>query len=207
MVIENEELKRAPDLHAVVNMILLYQITQDMYLSRERGDHRKKLLMIDELMQQLGEIGADDPVKARVVEEAARRARKYGGSLITATQGADDYYSSKQMETAFHFSDWVFLLRQKPESIELLEANHRLVLDEAKKRLLNSLRTEPGVFSEMYVYSPMGEGVARLILDPYTLLLFSNRHEDNMAIDLRRARGMSIDQAIADVLRERGVAP
>ena len=77
MVIENEELKRAPDLHAVVNMILLYQITQDMYLSRERGDHRKKLLMIDELMQQLGEIGADDPVKARVVEEAARRARKY----------------------------------------------------------------------------------------------------------------------------------
>ena len=205
MVIENEELKRAPDLHAVVNMILLYQITQDMYLSRERGDHRKKLLMIDELMQQLGEIGADDPVKARVVEEAARRARKYGGSLVTATQGADDYYSSKQMETAFHFSDWVFLLRQKPESIELLEANHRLVLDDAKKRLLNSLRTEPGVFSEMYVYSPMGEGVARLILDPYTLLLFSNRHEDNMAIDLRRARGMSIDEAIADVLRERGV--
>ena len=162
--------------------------------------------MIDELMQQLGEIGADDPVKARVVEEAARRARKYGGSLITATQGADDYYSSKQMETAFHFSDWVFLLRQKPESIELLEANHRLVLDEPKKRLLNSLRTEPGVFSEMYVYSPMGEGVARLILDPYTLLLFSNRREDNMAIDLRRARGMSIDQAIADVLCERGVA-
>ena len=44
-------------------------------------------------------------------------------------------------------------------------------------------------------------------VDPYTLLLFSNRHEDNMAIDLRRARGMSIDQAIADVLRERGVAP
>jgi conjugal transfer ATP-binding protein TraC len=207
MVIENEELKRAPDLHAVVNMILLYQITQDMYLSRARGDHRKKLLMIDELMQQLGEIGADDPVKARVVEEAARRARKYGGSLVTATQGADDYYSSKQMETAFHFSDWVFLLRQKPESIDLLEANHRLVLDDAKKRLLNSLRTEPGVFSEMYVYSPMGEGVARLILDPYTLLLFSNRHEDNMAIDVRRARGMSIDAAIADVLRERGVAP
>ena len=187
-------------------MILLYQITQDMYLSRERGDHRKKLLMIDELMQQLGEIGADDPVKARVVEEAARRARKYGGSLVTATQGADDYYSSKQMETAFHFSDWVFLLRQKPESIELLEANHRLVLDDAKKRLLNSLRTEPGVFSEMYVYSPMGEG--RGAADPrpvHAAAVFSNRHEDNMAIDLRRARGMSIDEAIADVLRERGV--
>ena len=207
MVIENEELKRAPDLHAVVNMILLYQITQDMYLSRERGDHRKKLLMIDELMQQLGEIGADDPVKARVVEEAARRARKYGGSLITATQGADDYYSSKQMETAFQFADWVFLMRQKKESIELLGRSGRIVMDDAKKRLLTSLRTEPGVFSELYIYSPMGEGIGRLILDPHTLLLFSNRHEDNQAIDQRRARGMSIDQAIDEVLRERSGKP
>ena len=110
------------------------------------------------------------------------------------------------MEAAFNCSDWVFLLRQKPESIEMLDANDRLVLDEPKKRLLNSLRTEPGVFSELYVYSPMGEGVARIILDPDTLLLFSNRLEDNAPIDLRRARGMSIDQAIAEVLRERGVA-
>jgi len=146
-------------------------------------------------------------VKARVVEEAARRARKYGGSLITATQAADDYYSSKQMETAFQFADWVFLLRQKKESLELLDRSGRIVMDDAKKRLLTSLRTEPGVYSEIYIYSPMGEGIARLILDPHTLLLFSNRHEDNQAIDQRRARGMSIDQAIDEVLRERGAKP
>ena len=39
------------------------------------------MLFIDELKQQLGDIGSDDPVKAAVVEEAARRARKYGGAL------------------------------------------------------------------------------------------------------------------------------
>ncbi len=205
IVIENEELKRAPDLNTVVNMILLYQITQDMYLSRERGDHRKKILMIDELMQQLGDGGGDDVVKARVIEEAARRARKYGGSLITATQGADDYYSSKQMEAAFQFSDWVFLLRQKSESIDLLDQRKRIAMDEHKKRILKSLRTEAGAFSELYVFSPMGEGVGRLVLDPYTLLLFSNKAEDNQAIDRRRAAGMSVDDAITDVLRERGV--
>jgi conjugal transfer ATP-binding protein TraC len=205
IVIENEELKRAPDLNIVVNMIMLYQITQDMYLSRERGDHRKKILMIDELMQQLGGGNSDDDVKARVIEEAARRARKYGGSLITATQGADDYYSSKQMEAAFQFSDWVFLLRQKSESIDLLDQRKRIAMDEHKKRLLKSLRTEAGAFSELYVFSPMGEGVGRLILDPYTLLLFSNKAEDNQAIDRRRAAGMSVDAAITDVLRERGI--
>ncbi|WP_264293910.1 TraG/VirB4 family ATPase [Diaphorobacter aerolatus] len=140
IVIENEELKRRPDLHAVVNILLLHQITGEMYLTR----NRRKVLFIDELKQQLGDIGADDPVKAAVVEEAARRARKYGGALGTATQSADDYYGSAQMEAAFNCSDWVFLLRQKPESIEMLDRKGRLAMDEPKKRLLNSLRTEAG---------------------------------------------------------------
>lgn len=201
IVIENEELKRKPDLHAVVNILLLYQITAEMYLTR----NRKKVLIIDELKQQLGEIGSDDPVKARVIEEAARRARKYGGALGTATQGADDYYGSVQMEAAFNCSDWVFLLRQKPESIELLDRKGRLAMDAGKKRLLNSLRTEAGVFSELYVTSPVGEGVLRLVLDPTTNLLFSNKLEDNQPIDLLRQQGYSIDDAIAMVLKQRGL--
>jgi len=202
IVIENEELKRRPDLHAVVNILLLHQITGEMYLTR----NRRKVLFIDELKQQLGDIGADDPVKAAVVEEAARRARKYGGALGTATQSADDYYGSAQMEAAFNCSDWVFLLRQKPESIEMLDRKGRLTMDEPKKRLLNSLRTEAGAFSELYISSPVGEGVARNILDPATHLLFSNKLEDNAPIDELRARGYSIDEAIAELLRQRGHA-
>ncbi|WP_230976264.1 type IV secretion system protein TraC [Pseudothauera nasutitermitis] len=200
IVIENEELKRRPDLHAVVNILLLHQITGEMYLTR----NRRKVLFIDELKQQLGDIGADDPVKAAVVEEAARRARKYGGALGTATQSADDYYGSAQMEAAFNCSDWVFLLRQKPESIEMLDRKGRLAMDEPKKRLLNSLRTEAGAFSELYISSPVGEGVARNILDPATHLLFSNKLEDNAPIDELRAQGLSIDEAIAELLRRRG---
>ena len=201
MVIENEELKRKPELHAVVNILLMYQITGEMYLTR----NRKKVLIIDELKQQLGEIGSDDPVKAAVVEEAARRARKYGGSLITATQSADDYYGSAQMEAALNCSDWTFLLRQKAESIELLGRNGRISMDESKKRLLQSLRTEPGIFSECYISSPVGEGIARTILDPFSHLLFSNKLEDNAPIDEMRRAGMSIDDAILELLRRRGL--
>lgn len=202
IVIENEELKRRPDLHAVVNILLLHQITGEMYLTR----NRRKVLFIDELKQQLGDIGADDPVKAAVVEEAARRARKYGGALGTATQSADDYYGSAQMEAAFNCSDWVFLLRQKPESIEMLDRKGRLAMDEPKKRLLHSLRTEAGAFSELYVSSPVGEGVARNILDPATHLLFSNKLDDNAPLDALRAQGLSIDEAITSLLRHRGHA-
>lgn len=202
IVIENEELKRRPDLHAVVNILLLHQITGEMYLTR----NRRKVLFIDELKQQLGDVGADDPVKAAVIEEAARRARKYGGALGTATQSADDFYGSAQMEAAFNCSDWVFLLRQKPESIEMLDRKGRLTMDEPKKRLLNSLRTEAGVFSELYISSPVGEGVARNILDPATHLLFSNKLEDNAPIDELRAQGLSVDEAITELLRRRGHA-
>ncbi len=202
VVIENEELKRRPDLHAVVNILLLHRITGEMYLTRDR----RKVLFMDEVKQQLGDIGADDPVKAAVVEEAARRARKYGGSLCTATQSADDYYGSAQMEAAFNCSDWVFLLRQKPESIEMLSRKGRLTMDEPKKRLLNSLRTEAGAFSELYISSPVGEGVARNILDPATHLLFSNKLEDNAPLDALRAQGLSIDEAITELLRQRGHA-
>ncbi|MBK7592204.1 MAG: type IV secretion system protein TraC [Betaproteobacteria bacterium] len=201
VVIEEEELKQKPDLHLVVNLILLYRITRAMYETRDR----KKLLIIDELKQQLGTTGEDDPVLAQVVEEAARRARKYGGALITATQGADDYYATAATTAAFNFSDWVFLLRQKQESIELLDRSGRISMDDYKKRLLQSLRTERGVFSETYVHSPMGEGVARLLLDPHTLLLFSNRLEDNAPLDAKRAQGLPIDQAISELLQERGI--
>ena len=109
------------------------------------------------------------------------------------------------MEAAFNCSDWVFLLRQKNESIDMLQANRRLSMDDGKRRLLYSLRTEPGVFSEVYVSSPVGEGIARNILDPATNLLFSNRLEDNKPLDELRASGYSIDEAIAELLRRRGV--
>lgn len=60
---------------------------------------------------------------------------------------------------------------------------------------------------EIYAYTQMGEGVIRSILDPYTLLMFSNRMEDNAPIDALRAQGMELDDALHSVLRERGVIP
>jgi conjugal transfer ATP-binding protein TraC len=200
VVIENEELKRKPDLHSVVNILLFYQITREMYLTR----NRKKVWFIDELKQQLGDAGSNDLIMAASVEEAARRARKYGGALVTATQSGDDYYGSTQMEAALNCSDWTFLLRQKSESIELLGRNGRITMDESKKRLLQSIRMEDGVFSECYVSSPVGEGVARIILDPFSHLLFSNKLDDNAPLDELRRSGLSIDDAINELLRRRG---
>ena len=47
--------------------------------------------------------------------------------------------------------------------------------------------------------------MARNILDPATHLLFSNKLEDNAPIDALRSQGMSIDEAITELLRQRGL--
>lgn len=95
-------------------MSLLFRITSEMYFTR----NRRKLLIIDELKQQLGT--DEDSVLTLIIEEAARRARKYGGSLITATHQVEDYHESPALLTAFALSDAVFILRQRKESVELL---------------------------------------------------------------------------------------
>ena len=56
---------------------------------------------------------------------------------------------------------------------------------------LIALRTEHGAYSEVFIHSPAGNGIGRLIVDPYSLLLFSSRAEDFNAINAKRAAGHS----------------
>jgi conjugal transfer ATP-binding protein TraC len=88
-------------------------------------------------------------VLAQVVEEAARRARKHGGALITATQGADDY-ASAATTAAFNFSDWVFLLRQKQDD-RLLDRSGRISMDDYRSSAVAA--TERGVFRSVRAFN------------------------------------------------------
>jgi len=197
IVLELEELSAKKDLQTVVLLIVMYRITREMYFSRDR----KKVVLIDEAWDLLS--GA---ATAEFIEKGYRRARKYNGAFMSATQNLDDYYRNPAAKAAFDTSDWMFLLRQKPESIELLDKLGQLTMDDGMKRLLQSLRTEHGAYSEIYIHSPQGCGIGRLIVDPHSLLLFSSQPDDFNAINAKRAAGLSVSQAIDAVLRDRGVA-
>ena len=82
----------------------------------------------------------------------------------------------------------------------------QLTMDDAMKRLLLSLRTEHGAYSEVFIHSPAGNGIGRLIVDPYSLLLFSSRAEDFQRHQRQARRGLDVSAAIDAVLRERGLA-
>jgi conjugal transfer ATP-binding protein TraC len=197
IVLELDGLDSKPDLQAVIMFLLMYLITQNMYANRSR----KKVCIIDEAWALLGGGGSSD-----FIEKGYRRARKYNGSFITATQGVTDYYLSPSAEAALTNSDWMFLLRQKPESVMALEKSSRLVLDDQMKEMLLSLKTVQGAYSEVFIHGgQMGYGIGRVLFDPFSLLLVSSKAEDFEAVRLYRERGYSIVAAIEAVLADRGV--
>ncbi len=197
VVLELEELKGKKSLQAVVMQIVTYHITHEMYLSR----NRKKVMIMDEAWDLM-----EGGQSAAFIEAGYRRARKYKGSFGTVTQDVDDYYKNAASKAALNNAGWLFLLAQKKESIELLEQSKKLSMDAGMKRMLNTVRTEEGLFSEIFISSPSGAyGIGRLVLDPYSLLLYSSKGEDYQAIEEKRAMGMSVSEAIEAVLHERGI--
>lgn len=197
-VLELEELNVKKDLQSVVLLILLYAMQQEMYLANDRT--RRKVCALDEAWDLLA--GGST---AEFFKKGYRRARKYGGCMITATQSINDYFSNDAGSAILANSDWVLLLRQKPEAIEQLAASGRMAMNEGIKRLLASVRTEHGLFSEVFVFSPMGNGIGRLLVDPFSQQLYTTKAEEFTAIQKRVDTGMDLADAIEDILREKGV--
>lgn len=196
-VLELEELKGREHLQQVVLLQLIYQIQQDMYLG-ERD--RPKIVIIDEAWSLLsqGNVG-------KFIEHGYRRFRKYGGSAIVITQGVNDLYANSVGQAIAENSAFTLLLGQKAEAISAIQENKRLALGEGGYRILKSVKSVKGHYSEIFMMTPRGAGIARLTVDPYSILLYSTAPEDVQAIRDYTLRGLSQDAAIQAVLRDRGI--
>lgn len=186
---EMAELKDKKDLQSIVLLVLMFIISKQMYY----GDRKQKTaLIIDEawdLLQGGGAIGA-------FIEGFARRCRKYGGTLITGTQSIEDYYKNPGATAALNNSDWVCLLAQKPEAIEALKVTKKVVMDETKEELLKSLKMSSKQYSEIMITNSDGYFIGRLILDPYSLAMYSSKAEDVARIQELQKNGKTLAEAV-----------
>jgi conjugal transfer ATP-binding protein TraC len=197
IVLELDGLAASPRLQSTVLMIMMFQITQAMYLDRSV----RKIVLIDEAWQLMR-----DGATAKFIETGYRRIRKYNGQFGTITQSFNDYFKTAASKAAYENSDWKISLRQPEEAwAQTFEAKH-FVADAAQQAMLRSLRTEAGKFSEIFIKMPQGWGVGRLILDPYALLEYSTKAEDFNAVGKYRNQGMSISEAIERVIVDRAAA-
>ncbi|MDR3351700.1 MAG: hypothetical protein LBO00_01525 [Zoogloeaceae bacterium] len=159
-----------------------------------------KLCIIDEAWQLLAGGASGD-----FVESGYRRARKYNGAFLTATQSMQDYNISVASKAALTNADWIFLLGQKPESVQAMIEQKKILVDDDMKKLLLSVHTEQGYFSEVFISAgDMGWGIGRIMLDPYSLLMSSSKADDFAAVKHYREAGYSLPQALEAVLADRG---
>lgn len=188
VVLELGELDARPDLQTVVLLLLMMRITEAMYLG---GRNQRKLCIIDEAWRLMGQGNA-----GQFIEQGYRTARKFGGAFMTITQGIDDYFKSGTSKAALDNADWVFLLRQKPESIKAAENSDRIMMDDPLRRLLTSVDTQQGKYSEIAIMGPGGTTVGRLVVDPFAEKLYSTRAEEYAAIAAMQRQGLSLVEAI-----------
>jgi len=193
-VIELEELKERKDLQAVVVQVVILQITNQLYM----GDRKTKShLVLDEAWDLLRAKQAGE-----FIETAARRLRKYNGSLVVGTQSVNDFYQTPGAQAAFDNSDWLCLLSQKSESIDFLEKTNRLSMDPFMKDLLKSVHTKQGEYAEVMIYGPHGYGVGRLYLDPFSKVLYSTKADDYRQVKDYQSKGMTLEEAVRKVANQ-----
>jgi conjugal transfer ATP-binding protein TraC len=191
VVVEFEELKERKDLQSVIVQMVILQITNSIYM----GDRTTpSCLILDEAWDMLR--GKQSGV---FIETAARRLRKYFGGLIVGTQSINDFYATPGAQAAFDNADWMCLLSQKDESIELLKNSKRLSMDPAMERTLRSLHTEQGKYAEIMIKGPKGFAVGRLFLDPFSKILYSTKADEFAAVQSLVNQGMSLKEAIRQV--------
>lgn len=194
-VLELDELQGRKHLRQIVLLQLIYQIQQAVFLG-ERG--RLKLVIIDEAWDLLktGEVSV-------FIEHAYRKFRKYGGSVVIATQSLNDLYGNAVGQAIAENSANLLLLGQTREAVESLKAAKRLDLPEGGYSALKTVHTHSGVYSEIFVKSETGSGIGRLIVSDFQKLLYSTDPNDWQAIEAEKKRGLSLPAAIRAVLAQR----
>lgn len=94
-------------------------------------------------------------------------------------------------------------MSQKKESIELLKRSGKFSVDEYTQKLLSTVSTKQGEYAEVMIKHESGSFVARLILDPFSRVLYSTTAEEFAQVKALEAEGKSLAEAIVEVARMR----
>jgi conjugal transfer ATP-binding protein TraC len=203
VVLELEELKQRKTLQRTILLFLMYQIQQSMYRGKEVDI--KQLCVIDEAWDLLLYGGTDGKGEgsdiSNFIENGIRRARKRNGAFCIVTQGIGDLYQTASGRAIAENSPNKWLLGQRPETINKLRETGSIDLTDGGYELIKTVHTVPGEYSEIFIHSPLGQSIVRLVVDRYSQLLFSTKPDEVNAINRRLDQGMSIQAAITAVMR------
>ena len=191
-----EALKAKPALQQIVLMQIISAIQAEIYLS---NDGRPRIVVIDESWSLL-----DDPMVARFMEHAFRRFRKYNASAIIVTQSIADLYQSAAGKAIAANSAFKLIMKQTSETVEIVEREGYLSLDNYSFQQMRTIHSVPGAYSEVMIYANENVGIARLVVDRFTQVLFSTSDPERSEIINAIERGEDPVQAIENFIAVHG---
>ncbi|MEX6369696.1 hypothetical protein AB6F62_17010 [Providencia huaxiensis] len=76
--------------------------------------------------------------------------------------------------------------------------------DEAGYEFLKTVKSQTGIYSEVYFMSAMGGGICRFLVDKFSYMLYTTRASEVQAIEDRLKQGQDVIDAIDQYLIEQG---
>ena len=193
VVLELDRLKGDKELFTVVVMQVMNSITQDLYLS-DRGQQR--FILFEEAPSFLKKNGVHDMSRlAQIIEEGYRRARKYNGSFGVVLQSILDTLSFGSIgPVVMNNAAYKFYLEGKDyqQAISQEVINYSgLTVD-----LLQSVKNNKPRYSEVFLDTPMGRGIARLAVDPWNYWVNTSDGKDVAAYKALLKQGANPYEAL-----------
>jgi conjugal transfer ATP-binding protein TraC len=197
VVLELDSLSGKSALMGVVSLQIINMMTQEMY----QGDRsEKKMSIFDEVAFMFG----SSQRLAKVVEDGYRRARKYNGSFGTIFQSIlDTQLFGRVGEVMNNNAAFKFYL----ESGDYQKAIDKgiITLDGFSAELLTGIKSNKPHYSEVFMDTPGGIGVSRLMVGPYGYAVATTDADDVVEIESYKSKiinGEKIEVSTDEALEE-----
>lgn len=196
VVLELERLKAMPDLFNVIVMVVVNAVTQELYLSAR---DKPRFVLCDEAAQFMTRTEGQDLSRlAEAFGQGYRRARKYQGSFGVVLQSMNDLLLfGGTGQVILENAATRFLLQgstyQQAVENKILDYSG-FVLD-----LLKSVRNAKPYYSEVFIDSPLGLGIARLVVDPFSYWINTSAPNEVAAFDALIRQGRSPLEAVCEL--------
>ncbi len=199
VVLETGSMENSPALRDPILMILTYHISKSIYLTKDM--RQRKLIIIDEAHKFLGNHRIDP-----FIEQAYRRFRKHGASMIIGTQGwedlANENTTSRAGRVIIENSAFQIIMTQSYASREKLKESKSHQFNDYDKAMIDSIQSVKGEFSEALLIADKNKVKIRIILSTFMKKTFFTSPKVRTYINQQVAQGVPLLEAVNTVPEE-----
>ena len=199
IVLECGQLEMMPDLLNPVLMVLTFQISKEIYIAELNKDNteKKNIVIMDEAHKFLGK---SEHIEM-FIEQAYRRFRKHGASMIIGTQSFEDLLGdgasfSKAGRVIIDNSYYNFFLMQKSTSREKIKQSNLYPMSDYEYSIFDSLAPVDGEYGEVYVITDKFRAKSRVVLNKFLQAMLFTNADDRMVLNTFIKQGMTRLEAV-----------